>query len=155
MARLALLLRLRSSRSGAAAAELAIAAPLLLLVFMGTWDFSRAFSARLDLVESAGRAAELATAYGSVRTDYSTLRTEALAAAAASGVAGTAATVDNWLECNGVRQPSATVVRPAAQPFARYVSVRVSGTYVPLFSVARLVAGEAVPINGAATVRIQ
>jgi Flp pilus assembly protein TadG len=150
-----LLSRLAADRSGASAVELAIAAPVLLIMMMATWDFSRGFSARLDLEEAAGRAAELATAYGTVRTDYSTLRSEAVAAATASGVAGPAATVDNWLECNGVRQAANVQICPNGQTFARYVSVNVTGTYVPLFTVGGLVGGSGFPLNAQATVRIQ
>ena len=80
-----LLRRLAADRSGTSAVELAIATPMLALMIMAVFDISRGFSARLDLVEAAGRAAELATAYGGVRTDYSALQSEAVAAARASG----------------------------------------------------------------------
>jgi Flp pilus assembly protein TadG len=150
-----ILLRLARDRSGASAVELAIALPLLMLVLMASWDLSRGFSARLDLVEAAGRAAELATAYGSVRTDYSTLQSEAVSAAAESGIGSPAASVDNWLECDGVRQGPSITICPAGQAYARYVSVDVTGSYIPLFTFGGLVAGTGLPISGSATVRIQ
>lgn len=150
-----LLSRLAADRSGATAVELAVATPLLAVALMATFDISRGFSTRLDLNEAAGRAAELATAYGTVRTDYSALRTEAIAAATASGVGTPTASVDSWLECNGARQPSGTVMCAQGAAYARYVSVTVSGTYTPLFNVGGLIAGTGFPINGSATVRIQ
>jgi Flp pilus assembly protein TadG len=147
--------RLAAERSGAAAAEFAIAIPVLTLMIMAAWDLSRGFSARLDLEEAAGRSAELATAYGTVRTDYSTLRAEAVTAAQAAGIGNPAASVDNWLECNGVRQPSGTNICQAGAAYARYVSVTVTGAYMPVFNVGGMVAGSGFPIRGSATVRIQ
>ncbi len=150
-----LLLRFARNRSGASAVELAVAAPVLTVMIMATWDLSRGFSARLDLEEAAGRAAELATAYGSVRTDYNTLRAEAVAAATASGIASPAAVVDAWLECDAARQSPGTQICAGNAAFARYVSVRVTGTYVPFFTVGGMVAGSGFPLSGQATVRIQ
>ncbi len=150
-----LLRRLVTDRSGASAVELAAATPVLAVMLMATFDVSRGFSARLDLNEAAGRAAELATAYGTVRTDYSALQSEAVAAATASGIGSPSATIDSWLECNGVRQPAATQMCAVGATYARYVSVRVSGTYTPLFNVGGMIAGTGFPINGRATVRVQ
>jgi Flp pilus assembly protein TadG len=150
-----LLRRLAADRSGASAVELAVATPVLAVMIMATFDVSRGFSARLNLTEAASRAAELATAYGTVRTDYSTLRSEAVAAATASGVGTPAATVDTWLECDGVRQPSSTTMCQAGAAYARYVAVNVTGTYTPVFNVGGMIAGTGFPIRGAATVRIQ
>lgn len=146
--------RLAADRSGASAVELALAAPVFLLMMMATWDLSHGFSARLDLEEAAGRAAELATAYGTVRTDYRTLSAEAVAAATASGVSSPTAVVDSWLECDGVRQNGVQIC-PTGAAFARYVSVNVTGTYVSIFTVAGLVRGAGFPLNAQATVRIQ
>lgn len=150
-----ILSRLRRDRSGSSAVELAVASPVLIVMIMATWDLSRGFSARLDLEEAASRAAELATAYGTVRTDYSSLSAEAVDAATASGVASPTATVTAWLECDGVRQPNGTNLCPANAAFARYVSVDVAGTYVPLFSIGSMIAGSGFPLNAQATVRIQ
>jgi Flp pilus assembly protein TadG len=150
-----LIRRLAANRSGASAAELAMAMPVLAMMLMATWDLSRGFSARLDLVEAAGRGAELATAYGGVRTDYSALRTEAINAATASGISNPTATVDAWLECDGQRQAAGTMLCPQGAAFARYVSVRASGAYIPLFNIGGMIAGSGFPITGTATVRIQ
>lgn len=152
---LALLRRLAADRSGASAVELAAATPVLAVMLMATFDVSRGFSARLDLSEAAGRAAELATAYGTVRTDYSALSAEAVAAATASGVGSPTANVDTWLECDGARQPAGTQMCQAGAAYARYVAVNVSGTYTPLFNVGGMIAGTGFPITGSATVRIQ
>lgn len=155
MAMRCILSRLARDRSGASAVELAVASPVLILMIMATFDVSRGFSARLDLEEAAGRAAELATAYGTVRTDYSTLSAEAVAAATASGIASPVATVDNWLECDGARQSPNTQICPGNAAFARYVSVNVTGSYVPLFTFGSMIAGSGFPLNAQATVRIQ
>lgn len=150
-----LLRRLAADRSGVSAVELAIATPMLAMMIMAVFDISRGFSARLDLVEAAGRAAELATAYGGVRTDYSALRAEAVAAATASGISSPTATVDSWLECDGVRAPAGSTNCASGALYARYVSVTVNGAYVPMFNVGGLISGAGFPLNGRATVRIQ
>jgi Flp pilus assembly protein TadG len=152
---LSLLRRLSRDRAGTSAVEMAIVTPVLFAALVGIFDLSRAFSARIDLVQAASRSAELATALGQVRTDYSFLQSEAVAAAAASGQTGATAAIDAWLECNGVRQPSINGVCPQGQAFARYVSVRVNGRYVPVFPAAGLISPGGVPITGNATVRIQ
>jgi Flp pilus assembly protein TadG len=150
-----LMRRLAADRRGASAVEMALVSPIFVLLLLATYDVARAFSARLDLVEAAARSAELATSLGEVRTDYSFLQSEALSAATAAGQSSPAATVDAWLECNGVRQGSINGVCPAGQPYARYVSVEVTGTYQPLFPAGGFIAPGGVPIGGEATVRIQ
>ena len=150
-----LLRRIRADRRGAAAVEMALVAPILTLALAAVYDLSQGFAARLDLVQAAQRSAELATSLGQVRTDYSFLQTEAVTAATTSGAKNPSASVDAWLECNGVRQAQMNAVCPAGQQFARYVSVEVNDTYFPLFTGAGLLNAGGVPIRGAATVRIQ
>jgi Flp pilus assembly protein TadG len=150
-----LLRSIRSDRRGAAAVEMALAAPILTLAIAAAYDLSQGFAARLDLVQAAQRSAELATSLGQVRADYGFLQTEAVTAATASGAKDPSASIDAWLECDGVRQSQANAICPAGQQFARYVSVEVNDTYFPLFTGAGLLDGGGVPIRGAATVRIQ
>ena len=150
-----LLRRLRRDRRGAAAVEMALAAPLLTLAIAAIFDLSQGFAARLDLVQAAQRSAELATSLGQVRTNYDFLQSEAVSAATASGATNPVAAVDAWLECNGTRQSQMNAVCPAGQQFARYISVEVTDTYFPLFTGAGLLEAGGVPITGAATVRIQ
>ena len=150
-----LLRRLRLDRRGAAAVELALAAPLLTLAMAAVYDLSQGFAARLDLVQAAQRSAELATSLGQVRANYDFLQSEAVSAASSAGAANPVAAVDAWLECNGVRQAQMNAVCPTGQQFARYISVEVTDTYFPLFTGAGLLNAGGVPISGAATVRIQ
>ncbi len=146
-----LLRRLRRDRSGASAVELALVVPLTIGLVGATIDFARGFSAKLDLVSAASRTAELATAPGAVRTDYSYLQAEALAAADRDDAV---AVIDWWLECNGTRQAASTPVCPAGQTYARYVSVNLSATYNPILGFGGYT-GSGLPIAGQATVRIQ
>jgi Flp pilus assembly pilin Flp len=150
----ALLKRLAQDRRGASAVELALAAPVLGLALLGSFDLARGFSDRIDLTSAAARAAELATAPGQVRTDYDFLESEAESAATASGLTGASAEVDAWLECDGVRQAENTRVCPAGEPYARYVEVVIRGNFQPVFGFG-FIGADGVPLRGSATVRIQ
>ncbi|MGQ5701837.1 TadE/TadG family type IV pilus assembly protein [Sandaracinobacteroides sp. A072] len=156
MGRPSFLSRLLADRRGASAVEFALALPVLILMLLGAFDFARAFSARLDLEQAAGRAAELATAPGQVRADYAHLASEAVAAANDAGLQNALATVDFWLECNGVRQGQTNAVCLGGAQIARYVSVRVRAFHAPLFGLAGLAGSNGmVLVEGAATVRLQ
>jgi hypothetical protein len=143
--------RLLGDRRGASAVQLALATPMLGFALMGSYDLARGFSARIDLAQAAARSAELATSYGQVRTDYSVLRQEAVDSALRAGLPNPVATVDFWLECNGVRAAPTANICPSGQTYARYVAVRIDATYVPVFGLF----GNAFPLTGRATVRIQ
>jgi Flp pilus assembly protein TadG len=149
---MALLRSLRRNRTGNAAAELALLAPLLAAGLFASVDLAAGFSMKFDLVAAAARAAELATAPGVVRTDYTFLQSEAVAG---SGIAGASATVSNWLECNGTKQASGTNLCAAGQEFARYVSVQITAPYQPLFNYGGLVPATGIVLEGSAAVRIQ
>ena len=141
--------RLISAREGASAVELALALPILLLLLLPSIDYAMAFSAQMRLSAAASRAAELATGSGRVLPSYDGLASEAQAAAP-----GANATVTNWLECNNVRQSSANGTCDSGVGFARYVQVRVTDTYQPMFKLGGFI-GTPVPIEGIATVRVQ
>ncbi len=143
--------RLAADRSGAAAMEAALVIPLMLLLVFAAFDFAMGFSARMDLVATASRTAELATGVGQVRADYQFLQAEA---EAATSQPNAVATVNTWLECNGVVQGPINGICPAGQEFARYVSVNIQATYTPIFGIGGFL-GSSVPIGGSATVRIQ
>jgi len=146
-----LLVRLALDRCGAAAMEAALVIPLMLLLVFAAIDFAMGFSARMDLVATAARTAELATGVGQVRADYAFLEAEA---EAATSQPGANATVDTWLECNGVRLGPINGTCPTGQLFARYVSVDIRANYSPMFGIGGFL-GSSVPIGGRATVRIQ
>lgn len=143
--------RLASDRSGAAAVEAALVLPLMIVLLFAAVDFAVGFSARMNLVAAAARTAELATGVGQVRADYSFLQAEAESAAARPDAV---ATVNTWLECDGVVQGPINGLCPAGQAFARYVSVTIQARYTPIFGIGGFL-GSSVPIGGSATVRIQ
>lgn len=146
--------RLRGDRGGAAAVELAVLLPVLTFALLGAVDVANVYSAKLALVQAAGRALELATAPATAVTNYDYLRAEA---AAAAGQAQDDVTVDTWLECNGQRQNAMTSTCTAGQQIGRYVSVAVAAAYEPRFNWGWLIGngGASVPIMGSATVRVQ
>lgn len=130
--------RLGRDRSGAAAVELAAMLPLLFSMVFGAFDIGSGFAMKLALEQAAGRSAELATAPGTVSNSYANLSTEV---ASAYGKPYLTASAANWLECNGVKQGSFTVVCGAGQQRARYVSVVITAEYVPFFNYLGLLTG--------------
>ncbi|GGE17514.1 hypothetical protein GCM10011529_25010 [Polymorphobacter glacialis] len=133
-----LIARLGRDCRGAAAVELALIAPMVSVLVFSAIDLGSAYAQKLDLEQAAGRAAELATAPGTVSGTYANLRQEVIAA---YGRTYRAANVDNWLECNGVRASSWTAICPAGQQISRYVSVAISAEYVPHFGYGGLLHG--------------
>lgn len=147
---------LRRDERGASMVEFALFVPILAVMVMGITDVSMGYSRKLTLEQAAYRALER-VAVGSVQSDYSYLRAEA---AAAAGVPVANVTVDNWLECDGVRQTSFNGVCPETQMVSRYVRVAITATYTPSFNYGPLARGFAgangtVPISASASLRIQ
>jgi Flp pilus assembly protein TadG len=133
------ILSLSSCERGASVIELALTAPILTTMIIGMVDLSRAFSMKLQLEQAAQRTIEKVEQQRSVATDYSTLSTEAANAATDAGIGGATTSVDYWLECNGVRQGTGASGFNSQCPnstdaYARYVSVSITGTYTPMFS---------------------
>ncbi len=108
----------RDSR-GVATIELAFVVPILLLLMLGTIDFSQIFAARLDLEQAAQRTTDYALSVPPPSQSGTNLRAEAMAAA---GVPAQNVTVELYLECNGVRQANFFAPCPS-QIKARYVRV--------------------------------
>jgi hypothetical protein len=148
--------RLGGCRRGAAGAEMALIAPVLGgLLFVGM-DLGLAFTQKQALEQAAQRGIELALAPGTVGTgDFTYLGPEVRAAYGPL----TSVTIDNWLECNGVRQNNWNSFCPAGQTFARFVSVRLQAEYAPQFSFGGLLSGSgrngAFVLTGDASVRLQ
>jgi hypothetical protein len=100
---------------------------------------SPAYSSNLELEQAAQRTIEQVMHQQAAENDYSAaLKTEG---AAAAGVAETAVTPDNWLECSAdgvtwTRDPDGfNDSCDAATPmYARYVTVEIRKNYKPLFS---------------------
>ena len=147
---------LRLDTRGASVIEVALFMPFLAMMVMGIIDSSLGFARKIAVEQSIYRALEK-VAVGSVKTDYNFLKAEV---AAGADVPETAVTVDPFLECNRVRQPSFTGVCPTGQEVARYVAVSVSTTYTPEFEFGPLAQayGNAqgnIPIQAEKSLRIQ
>ncbi|HEV2865940.1 MAG TPA: TadE family protein [Allosphingosinicella sp.] len=149
-ARLGRLLALGRDEGGASVIEFALFAPILAVMVMGVSDLSMGYSRKLTLESAAFRSLEK-VAVGSVQTDYQFLKAEA---AAGAGVPQSNVTVDNWLECDRVRQTDFTGTCPTGQMTSRYVQVTINSTYTPRFNYGPL-GGSPVPISASAALRIQ
>ena len=146
--------RLRADAKGASVVEFALFAPILSMMVMGISDFAMGYSAKLRVEGAIYRTLEK-VAVGTVQTDYQYLKAEA---ATAAGVAQSAVTVDNWLECNRVRADSFAGQCAAGQDTARYVSVSITTSYTPRFGYGPLRnrnSSGVVPITSASSLRIQ
>ena len=122
--------RLAQDDRGASIIELALVAPILASLLIGMVDLSRAYSHKLMLEQAAQRAIEKVQQYQASTSTYTTLQTEA---AAAAGVPVGNVGIDYWLECNGVRAADYNSVCPAGQVYERRVLVEVYGTFSPMF----------------------
>ena len=80
-----LLHSLARDERGASIIEMAMVTPLLGSLLIGMVDISRAYSAKLQLEQSAYRAIEKVQGYQTSESTYSTLKTEAGSAARAAG----------------------------------------------------------------------
>lgn len=141
---------------GNSAIELALAAPLVASIFIGMVDISRAVTKKMTLEQAAQRAVEKAQATDYKSSDSSTLQADAQAAAGT----GSSATVTAWLECNhdGVQLDFDSGSCGTGVPYARYVKVKVSSTYTPLFGTKFFPGANAngsVNVAGQATLRVQ
>jgi Flp pilus assembly protein TadG len=133
--------RLGADQRGAAIIELALAAPFLAALVIGMTDLARGYSTKLQLEQAAQRTVEKIEQQKSVATSYnSALSTEATSAMTDAGYSsGNTITPDSWLECssNGTtwtRQPDFNGSCPNASDIsARYVSVRISRSFSPMF----------------------
>ncbi|HEX3424113.1 MAG TPA: TadE/TadG family type IV pilus assembly protein [Sphingomicrobium sp.] len=133
---------LREER-GAAIIEMGLLLPVMATVVIGVADVSRAYSQKLILEQAAYRAIEKVQQYQSSESTYSTLQNDAVSAATAAGftdVTTSNATVDYWLECNGVRQGNGTpgngydAVCTSGQTYARWISIDVTHNFMPMFA---------------------
>ena len=129
--------KLARDERGASIIEMAMVMPVFAGLLIGMVDISRAYSAKLQLEQSAYRAIEKVQQYQATDSTYTTLQTEAGSAARAAGfssVADTDVVIDYWLECNGTRQTDYTITCPSGQTYARWVTVDIPATFTPMFS---------------------
>jgi Flp pilus assembly protein TadG len=136
--------------------EMALVTPVFASLLVGMVDISRAVSAKVTVEQAAQRAIEKVQAKDFDTGDISTLESDAEAAAGT----GSQATADAWLECNhdGTHLNYDTGDCGTGVTYARYVRVRVTGTYNPIFGT-RFFPGAnsngTVTVGGEATVRTQ
>ena len=121
---------LRRDRRGVSILELGLAMPILSVMLLGLVDVASCYSAQMSVQQATARALERVQATGAT-TDFAFVRTEA---AAAAGVPESQVTIDNWLECNNVRQGATVTVCTTGQTSARYVQVSISSSYTPYFA---------------------
>lgn len=122
---------------GASIIEMGLMLPILASLLIGMVDISRAYSAKLQLEQSAYRAIEKVQQYNTTDSTYNTLKLEAVSAAQAAGfttVTDNDVTIDYWLECNGTRQADYTTSCTSGQTYARWVTIDITGIYTPMFS---------------------
>lgn len=148
---------LRHDRRGSSALELVIMGGMMMALMLGFTDMALATRSALKLEQAAARAAEWATAPGTVASNYSGMGSEAQSEYGKP--LSSAPTVTTWLECNGVKAASFTGVCPAGQQIARYAQVAIEAEYMPMFNFGGFVKGNGAnggfKLNGNATVRIQ
>lgn len=146
---------LRDER-GTSVVELALMAPIMAGMLIGAVDLAFGYSAKLELEQAAQRGVERVMQQRSVETDYSDLKPEV---ATAAGVDQANVTIDQWLECNDVRQDAGTVACAAATDvYARYVEVSVQDTYTPYIGGLKFLGANdngSFTITGTAGLRIQ
>ncbi|MEB3414547.1 TadE/TadG family type IV pilus assembly protein [Alteriqipengyuania sp. WL0013] len=118
-----LLRRLRRDEAGVGLLELALVAPILMLLCLGMVDVSRLVSAKIDLEQAAQRTTDFALSRRPTSNNGSYLVTEA---AAAAGVPAKDVTVELFLECNGVKQTDFNTACPAGQAQARFASIAIT-----------------------------
>ena len=157
---------LRSDQRGASLIELALAAPFFAALLIGMADMARAYSLKLILEQASQRSIEMVENQRSVQTSYSSaLTTEATSAMTDAGYStGNTTTPDAWLECSSdgttwTRQTDFNGSCPnAGDTTARYVSMRISRSFTPMFPSRAWPGADAngnITLSGYAEVRIQ
>lgn len=137
--------------------ELVLISGVLFSMALGVADLALAFRSSLKLEQAADRAAEWATAPGTVALNYAAMGTEA--ATAYGDTLSATPVVDTWLECNGTKATSFTSTCSAGQQIARFASVKLSDEYIPLFDFGGIISGTGANggfmLSATASVRIQ
>lgn len=133
--------KLRADRSGAAIIELALAAPVLAVMFIGVTDISVAYGKNLQLEQAAQRAIEKVAQTTGEDTLQATIKTEAVCQFNGLNTDGTCKTapltdadvaVNFSLKCNGV-VTTWTLDCTAGQTEVRYITTTVSYIFTPRF----------------------
>jgi len=131
---------LAREEGGASIIEMGLMLPILASLLIGMVDISRAYSAKLQLEQSAYRAIEKVQQYNTTEDTYNTLKNEAASAARGAGftnVTDSDVTIDYWLECNGTRAANYDTVCSSGQTYARWITVDITAKFTPMFSSSR------------------
>jgi hypothetical protein len=120
--------KLAKDQRGTSVIELAIAAPVLLMLLAGVTDLGRGLSERYRLQQAVNRTLEIAQ--GGRDTDFVFLSEEA---AAAAEVPVANVLTEQWLECAGSSTKRDWADECASGDSARYVKLTIIGSYTPLF----------------------
>lgn len=114
--------RLCRDQSGVGFVELALAAPLLALMFLGMIDMSKIIATRVDLEQAAQRTTDLALGKRPPNGNTGYLVAEAVAA---SGVSSGDVTVTLTCECDGTVQNKYTDSCAQGQVTKRFATVSI------------------------------
>jgi Flp pilus assembly pilin Flp len=157
--------RLASDSRGTSILEFAFIAPIIGFLIIGMVDLGRGFSAKFTLEQATHRALEKAAVgttsspVATSQTDYSFLITEA---STASGQPTSNITLDQWLECDRVRQALYDSSCADTAEEARYVKLRIAASFKPTFTYGPLgklygqaAADGTVPIYAESTMRVE
>jgi Flp pilus assembly protein TadG len=138
--------------------EMALIAPVLATLLVGTVDISRAVSMKVQMEQSAQRAIELAqvSSYSTASAMKTAIQNEATTAAGT----GSSATAAAWAECNhsSTQVDYDTGTCSTGQNYARYVSVTVQNSFTPMFGTSLFPGANAdgtVTVTGYAVLRMQ
>ena len=149
------LLALLADEGGNSFTELALTAPMFVALILGTMEVSRTYSIKLGLEQAAQRTIEKVQRTDYLPSDNTTLQSDA---ASAAGVATSAVTVTNWLECNGVTNSDWNAACGDTETYARYVQISITKSFTPLFGTRyfhSVSSGGTVSMTGTAGVRVQ
>lgn len=144
----------KADTSGTSAVEFALILPVLAGLLFAAVDLAGLWNMRLGLEQAAQRGIERAANTLGVTDNTEQVRAEAIAA---YGQPLATATVDLWLECDGVRQASISAGCNNAQR-AVYIALRLEDNFVPSFGWGGLFTGEpsgGLTVAGDAAVRLQ
>ena len=127
--------------------EMALVAPLLAALLVGSVDISRGVSAKLQVEQAAQRSIELVQRSEYKTADKATYEADAVAAAGT----GSSATLTAWLECNGngTHLDIDTGSCAATDALAKYVQISVQKPFTPIFGTRFFAAANS---NGTVTV---
>lgn len=146
--------RISDDERGMSMIEFGMLAPILAIFVIGIGDLGRGLSERFSLQQAANRTLELAH-FGTTEPTYNYLIAEA---AAAADVPATNVTLDDWVECDGVRNEDFGAACAANQQIARYIKLTINSSFEPLFSgfnYATVGADGRVQISADASLRVQ